>query len=132
MRSTSALIAIDDVVIPGFPTALLRAAHLDRPVPGLLVEESAIDMIGWAVGRTAPVVAVELLQNGEARLRVPIHLGRPDVARTHPDVTYAEPSGFTLRWAVHGLGPFQVSLQAVLANQAREVFATIRGGRRWR
>jgi hypothetical protein len=132
MRSSSAVITIDDIVLSGFPTPLLWAAHLDGPRPGAVGDDQDIEIIGWAVGRIAPAVAVELVHGGELCLRVPISLRRSDVAAVHPDVTYAESSGFGMRWAGHGVGPFKVSLRAVLANQARAPFASITGARRWR
>ena len=52
-----------------------------------------LDFAGWAVGRSAPVDAVEIGDTVTMR-RFPVDRRRPDIAAAHVDLAYAETSGF--------------------------------------
>jgi len=67
---------------------------VDAPVPGSPLESFDLPVAGWVVGRTSPVVAVELVSPGGERQRIPLSFSRPDVAAAHPHLPAAELSGF--------------------------------------
>jgi hypothetical protein len=107
--------------------------HIDLPKANTQTEASAVDVVGWVLGKSSPAVAVELLhEGGKVMRRVPLNHSRPDIARAFPEVPGAENSGF--RTTVSALGATQeleLSVRAVLKDQSRVPLGAIRGRRRW-
>jgi hypothetical protein len=126
------LARINEVVLSKFGTERLWGRHIDAPKAGTTSEASALDLMGWVLGKSSPAVAVEVLHEDKVIRRVPLNHRRPDISRAFPDVPGAENSGF--RTTVSALGTtahFELSLQAVLKDQSRVPLGAIRGSRRW-
>jgi glycosyl transferase family 2 len=111
----------------------LWGRHVDVPKAGTTTEASAVDLMGWVLGKSSPVVAVEVVSEGGTVVRcLPLNHRRPDIARAFLDVPGAEDSGF--RATISALGTtaeFELRLQAVLRDQSRVPLGAIRGRRRW-
>jgi hypothetical protein len=88
----------------------------------------ALDVRGWVVGRASPAVAVEVAHDGTCLWRVPLH-ERPDIAE-RADLDAPERSGFYATVNTLRLGrEFTISILAVLEDESRIEFATVRGRR---
>jgi glycosyltransferase involved in cell wall biosynthesis len=111
----------------------LAGAHVDAPVGGRLSDCHAVEVAGWAIGTDKPVVAIELAIEGEAFRRVPIGVRRPDLARAFPDRPGADVAGFQTTVSLVGTeAEVDIELRAVLKDQRRVPFGTVRGRRRWK
>jgi glycosyltransferase involved in cell wall biosynthesis len=110
----------------------LWGRHIDLPKPDTQTEASAVDLMGWVLGKESPAVAIELLHDGKVIRRFPLNARRPDIAEAFPNVPGAEESGFRTTVSLLGATPeLEVSLQAVLKDQSRVPIGVIRGRRRW-
>lgn len=117
--------------IPADLSALLWGCHIELPVPGGQTEVYAMGVEGWALGRSSPAVAVELV-NAETLFRhIPIGVERADIAVQYPTVPDVENSGFRARINVLGLRPeFELFVRVVLQDKSRIPIGVIRGRRR--
>jgi hypothetical protein len=126
-----ALVEVLDVSPAQSGAERLSRFSIDGPVPGGEASSGAnfaLDVKGWVVGGEVPAVAIELLRDGSVLWQVPLH-ERPDVAAT-ADIDAPELSGFYATVNTLRLGrEFTITIQAVLADEARVEFATIRGRR---
>jgi hypothetical protein len=110
--------------------------HLDVPVAGDQNDVYAIELGGWALGRTAPVRTLELWSPELAPhwefidlstvQRIPLAVQRPDVAAHYP-IAAGFSCGFLASAGIVGTAPeFEWLLQAVLENERRVPLATVR------
>jgi hypothetical protein len=118
--------------VPTGLSALLWGAYIDLPAHGSLSDIYAISVGGWALGRSSPVVAVELVSEKDVLRRIPINVQRPDIAARFPSIPEAENSGFRVTVNVLGLTPegFELSVKAILQDEKRVQIGVIRGRRR--
>jgi glycosyltransferase involved in cell wall biosynthesis len=110
----------------------LWGRHIDLPKPNTRAEASALDLVGWVLGKSSAAVAVEVLSEETVLRRVPLNARRPDIAKAFPNVTEAENGGF--KATISALGTeagLELSVRAVLGDQSRVPLGTIRGRRRW-
>jgi hypothetical protein len=110
----------------------LHSWHVDFPLSGSVAEAAAFEIRGWVAGRDVPAVAVEVMDAERRLRRVPIDIRREDVAAVHPDARFAAVSGFATVLPMRPDGPKRLGLRAVLADQRRVPFATLRLGPKWR
>jgi glycosyltransferase involved in cell wall biosynthesis len=111
----------------------LQGHYIDIPKQGSLIEASAVDIVGWALGLKKPVVAVELLSNGRMFRRISTADPRPDLVAAFPGVPHAGKAGFrTFIDVLSGRTPtVEVELRAVLKDRTRASLGVIRMRRRW-
>jgi hypothetical protein len=125
-------IEISDVTLSEPDPERLWSRYIDLPKPNTQTEASAVDFMGWVLGKSSPAVAIELLHDGKVIRRLPLNYRRPDIAKARPDVPGAENSGFHATVSLlEAASEFEVSLQAVLEDQSRVPIGVIRGRRRW-
>ena len=109
----------------------LAGFRVDGPIPGSEASGGAnyaLDVRGWVVGRDSPAVAVELIHEGDCLWQVPLH-ERADVAEA-AGFDVPELCGFYATLNTLPLGiDFTIALSAVLADETRVEFATVRGRR---
>ena len=74
--------------------AALWGFHLEAPEPRVESETYALDVRGWALGRSAPVTAVELKAGERLLWRIPLTLARPELVETYPQSGGADAAGF--------------------------------------
>jgi len=132
-RFPTAPVEIVDVTLvkEGVEDGRLRGCHIDFPTDGQHTGGHAIEILGWAIGRSSPVVAVEIVEDGQVVLRTPLDQPRADLAAAFPDVPEADRCGFRTSLSVVGMTRLRLELQAVLRNQARVPLAVITANRRW-
>jgi hypothetical protein len=128
-----AMIDIESVTPASPAPSALAGAHVDRPRAGQRVEARAIEVHGWALGREAPAVAVELWCEGRLARRTPVGAARPDLEAVFPEAPWAASAGYRTTVGALGRDPaMEIELRAVLADQRRVPLARIVGRRRWR
>lgn len=114
----------------------LVEAHLDVPVTGDENDVYAVNLGGWALGRTSPVRTMEVwapelashwkyIDLSSVR-RVPLTIHRSDVVAYHP-IAAGLTCGFLAPLGIVGMPhEFEWLLQAVLENERRTPVATVR------
>jgi hypothetical protein len=128
------VLEVVQAVPPQSGERLVLESSIDRPSvergAGVARDDWSLDVRGWAVGAAAPVEHVEFSVGGVFLRRVPCDVARPALAAERPDLSGAGSSGFYA--TLSGLDlprPFQVALDAVLADGRRAPIGLIRGTR---
>lgn len=127
-----ALIEFFDVSLAPLDESRLWGFYLDFPKTGTTVEAAAVAIWGWAIGRTSPAVAVEIVDEGRVIRRVPIDTVREDVAAVYPAAPKSSVSGFGTTLRMRGGIERTLDVQAVLKDHSRVPLATLRLRTRWR
>jgi hypothetical protein len=106
----------------------LLASYLDSPTPGTVLERTAFELGGWAIGRRSRIESVEVVAREKMIRKIPLWIDRPDVAAVHSEAPPT--SGF---WSLCGTVPlerqFTLDVRAVLADGTRTWIASIAGRR---
>jgi glycosyltransferase involved in cell wall biosynthesis len=98
-----------------------------------VLDANAVDMLGWALGEDAGVVAVEFLIDGKAFWRAAVRADRPDLAEAFPDYADAGRAGFRTTLNLVGTPQdFEIELVAVMKGQRRVPFGMVSGRHAWR
>jgi hypothetical protein len=103
----------------------LRKSHLDAPTSGSALDSNALKIVGWAVGKEAPVGAVEVLADGHVVATAPVEIERPGIASAYEKVPGAERAGFRLVVQGSGEGRHDLEVRGVLADGARAPIGAI-------
>jgi len=127
-----ALIEFSDVSLAPLDESRLWGFFLDFPKTGTVVEATAVAIWGWAIGRSSPAVAIEILDERRVIRRVPIDTVREDVAKAYPDAPKSSVSGFGTILRMSGGLERELDVQAVLKDQSRVPLATLRLRAQWR
>jgi glycosyltransferase involved in cell wall biosynthesis len=113
--------------------AQLHGSFVDEPKAGAVLDANAVDVLGWALGEDAHVIAVEFMIDGKVFWRAAVRAERADLAKAFPDYADAGRAGFRTTINLVGTPPeFEIELLAVLNGQRRVPFGTIRGRHTWR
>jgi Sulfotransferase family len=124
------IVEIRDVQMSAGPREHLHGGHIDRPRPGTASDIYSFEIAGWALGKSAPVAAIEMLHEGRPVLEVPVSIDRPDVASAFPGVAGSQRVGFSASvGALSVRREFEVLLQAKLESGQRELLGRVRGER---
>jgi hypothetical protein len=98
----------------------LLGANIERPVEGQTADEAVVRVVGWAIGRSAPAVAVEVVSGDRVLLTAPLRTARPDLQSAFPQAPEAGMAGMAVDLDTSGLPKeFEVVLRAVLKNDER-------------
>lgn len=98
-----------------------------------MLDANAVDMLGWALGEGARVVAIEFLMDGKPFWRAAVRAERNDLAEAFPDYSEAGRSGFRTTLNLVGTPQdFEIELSAVLKGQRRVPFGLVSGRHAWR
>ena len=111
---------------------LLWGHHIDQPKVATTTDGHRFRIAGWALGRSSPAVAVELVHRGEVIRRVPMNDLRPDLSAAFPHIPDAEHGGFSTSASLVGMSELELGVRAVLEDQRRVPLGTIHARRRWR
>jgi len=93
-----------------------------------------LELIGWALGKTAGVERVELVAAGAVVASTAPRLPRPEIASEFPDRAAAANSGFEVVVEARGKGPSVLELRAILDDGAQAPMGQLRvlaPARRW-
>ena len=125
----TAAVYISDVEYE-LPGQHLYGAQVDLPAAGGSSDTYGFDIRGWILGKSARVMAVDALFEGQQIASVQVTGQRSDVAAAHPDVPQGATSGFAGSIGALRLKPaFEVVLRARFDNDGRLPFARLRGTR---
>jgi hypothetical protein len=106
----------------------LWGASIDRPVEGHRADEAVIHVAAWAIGRSAPAVAVELMSEDKVLLTAPLRTPRPDLLAAFSQVPEAALAGMAVDLDTSGLPEeFEIVFRAVLQNGERHQIGSIAG-----
>jgi hypothetical protein len=72
----------------------LEGARIDMPVEGLVSEDRALEIWGWALGRRIQPQHVAFMTDRGVPFQVRVDQPRPDIAARYPSVKAASTSGF--------------------------------------
>lgn len=75
---------------------------------------STLEVIGWALGSTAPVDQISVVAGGKVVARSPVVLERPDIGEAFPELEGADTCGFKLTLEPLGDGRSSLIVQAEL------------------
>jgi SAM-dependent methyltransferase len=104
----------------------IAGSAIDLPREGAVSRFPWLELVGWVVGRSAPVHSVELLNNGTVLRRVTVNLPRGDVAEAFPKHPWAHRAGFATKLSLVGVEDgVTVEVLAVLEEGAREVIGQV-------
>jgi len=107
--------------------AAIAGWHLDGPAIGKRADSDALEIDGWVIGRTSPVVAIEATVDGQRRSMIPVERERPDVLAHFPPAAGVAP-GFRGWVPVGGAaGEFAVMLHALTADGAMHPLGVVHG-----
>jgi hypothetical protein len=124
------LIEIEEVRVLTGSSDHLAGASVEIPGDGTRRNDWSILISGWVVGRSEPVISVEVVQQDIRVGSAGVELAREDVEAAHPGLPGAERAGFSLQiggiWLPEN---FVLRLEAGFANGHRVPFALIRGRR---
>src|SRR5215469_14839242 len=123
-----ALVEILDVQQRNLDRERLRGFHLDLPTGATGNDSYAIHVAGWALGRTHPVLVIELLHEEVLVRDNPLCMQRPGVTAKFPEAPKDEKCGFYMSLGTLGLrAEFELQVDAVLGDRSRVTLGTIRG-----
>lgn len=125
------VITIEDVSYDENSLSYLAGCSLDIPQVGFTMSASSVGLQGWVLGRDVPVVAVEARVADDIVALGRPQFPRPDVAKVFPEIDQAERSGYDLSFPASRLTESIVTLYAVLADQTRVPFATVKNRCSW-
>ena len=121
---------VDSVERFPLPEDELRGFQLEVPQPGEEWNSQTLHFDGWVLGAKAPIVAVEVLQDGRPIARMPVREPREDVAERFPDVEGAANSGFAgALGALRLRRSFELLLRGELESGVTMPLATVTGKR---
>jgi predicted SAM-dependent methyltransferase len=81
--------------------------------------DQGLKLVGWALGKKAPVSQVEIVAGGATVARTPVALERPDIGEKFPDVAEAKTAGFQLTIAPTGRGESRLAIEATFEGGER-------------
>lgn len=114
-----------DIEVEPSPSAGAAHSSIDFPRPHTRLYGTELDITGWAMGATAPAVAVAGIEGDDAARSLPT-VPRPDVAAAFPDIPHAATSGFYLLASIPDATQVEVSVSIALANGERADAGVIR------
>jgi SAM-dependent methyltransferase len=113
------------------PSGELLGRNIELPRAGTLIDGEAVTIVGWAIGRDSPIVAVEAVAHDEAVVSVPVDTARPDLADAFPDAPGAATGGFKFTVALGAMPNLALTLQAVDEDGRRIAVGSVDAYRRW-
>lgn len=100
---------------------------IDGPGAGIRFDSDGLEIDGWVLGETAPVVAIETLVSGDRRSLIAVNRDRPDVSMHFPNVAPSTP-GFRGWLPIGGRpGRFDAEVRAITSKGDPVPFARLEG-----
>ena len=100
-----ALVQIENVNVAAAQPDYFRGFAIDCPAANATSDVYDIEISGWAIGASQPVVAIEIHIAGSRLRRVPLDQLRPDLALAHPGVAGRGKRGVPHLGQYHRLAP---------------------------
>ena len=107
-------------------TEKLLGFSIDSPLSSVDIEGETLPIAGWAIGKPARAVALQVICNDKILTEVRINQYRPDVAEVHA-IPEASESGFEITITIAGMQSYsELYLQILLENQEKVIIGVIR------
>jgi hypothetical protein len=108
----------------------LWASNIDTPAAGATFDHHELHVAAWAIGRSAPTAAVELVSRERILVVAPLRMPRPDLAKAYPQAADAGLAGMAVDLDAGDLPEeFEIELRVVLQNGERVRIGSIAGRR---
>ena len=125
-----AAIEILSVSTPDETPEQLWDANIDIPAAGAAFDHHVLHVAAWAIGRSAPAAAVELLSNDQIIAVAPLRMPRPDLSMAYSQVEEAGHAGMAVDIDATRLPEeFELVLRVILQTGERLQIGTIAGRR---
>lgn len=126
--SVQSLVEILEIVrFPKQDNELLTGFNIESPDKSYETDKYEIKLLGWVLGKSSQVVALELISNGVLVQQIPVSQSRPDVVNVYPEIPFAETSGFLTNIAVGDMPEeTELLLQAIFSDYNRTPLAKIK------
>lgn len=98
---------------------------IDMPKVGTRIDGAGYLLVGWALGKEAPAVSIELVRDDEVFRRLQLDQERPDLDAAFPDDPRAGTSGFRALLPTFGFDELDLEVRAVLAGGTRASIGTL-------
>jgi hypothetical protein len=99
---------------------------LDLPRSGQIVTDGTLPLSGWVLGRSEPLIGIDVVESGVVIAEAPLAIGRPDVAGSFPDVYHAVRCGFRTSVSVRSLDGGELVLRGMFADRGRVTIASLK------
>ena len=120
-------VEIVDIVFPETDCKSLWGYKIETPQPGSWINNHAVDISGWVLGRGGLTAEVEVMRDGIVLKRVPTDIPRPDIAAAFPEVSGAEQSGFHTTIGVPVVTEWELEVRALLRDQSSVPLGIVQG-----
>jgi glycosyltransferase involved in cell wall biosynthesis len=120
-------VEIVDIVFPETDCKPLLGYRIETPQPGSWINNYAVDISGWVLGRGGLTADVEVMRDGIVLKRVPTDIPRPDIAAAFPEVSGAEQSGFHTTIGVPVVTEWELEVRALLRDQSSVPLGIVQG-----
>jgi glycosyltransferase involved in cell wall biosynthesis len=110
----------------------LWGGFIDLPRPGDASGDGVVELVGWALGRSAPVQRIEFLSGGALVGSTRANVRRPDLDGAFPEADTGAGGGFRARLNLLGDAERELELVAVLRDGERVRLGGIVAHPRWR
>ena len=116
-----------DVRLSELDSKLLWGYAIDFPRVGTQTNPYTIDIRGWVLGKSSPVIEVELVNDNNVIKKISVARSRPDVAKLYPEVPLAKKCGFSQEVEI-GMLPDESDfiLNAVFQDHTRITIGVVR------
>jgi hypothetical protein len=119
-----------DSVTPASPSDVLISSALDEPGSDQAADTYRLNVAGWALGRHAPVVRVEIYADRLRLIEAPVSIPRPDIKELYPEVPWSVRAGFRTAVSLLGFpGLFEFRVVVVTSDGHRSDLGTVRSRR---
>ncbi len=125
-----AALEILSVSTPDEAPEQLWDSNIDIPAAGATFDHHVLHIAAWAIGRSAPSAAIELVSGERIVAIAPLRTARPDLSMAYPKVPEAGLAGMAVDVDAGELPEeFELVLRAVLQNGERVQIGSIAGRR---
>jgi glycosyltransferase involved in cell wall biosynthesis len=120
-------VEIVDLVFPETDCKPLWGYNIEIPQLGSWINNHAVDISGWVLGRGGLTAEVKVVRDGVVLQRVPTDIPRPDIAAAFPEVSGAEQSGFHTTIGVPVVTEWELEVRALLRDQRSVPLGIVQG-----
>jgi hypothetical protein len=108
--------AVSAVILQSPSSISVHAFAIDTPIAGERTPGAGVEINGWVIGQSGPLVGVRAVSNDGTGDIHPLDVRRPDVAVDYPKTPHADASGFSFWLPLPDCeGPWRVTIEALPA-----------------
>jgi hypothetical protein len=105
-------------------------SNIDTPAAGATFDYPVLHLAAWAIGRSAPAAAVEIISGDRILAVAPLRMPRPDLVMAYADAAEAGMAGMAVDLDVGDLPEeFELTLRVILQSGERVDIGSVTGRR---